>query len=714
MATMLGRTNFLRLMAGGSAALVLGLRVTSDGLFPIVSAAEAAAPDVAVVPSTWVTIDRDESVTIVCSHAEMGQGVVMGLPTILADELDASFERVKVVFAVPGNKLQIDPIYGVLSTGGSVSTFAMWPIMRQAGATARAMLITAAAQQWKVDPSSLTTANGVVTHAASNRTATYGSLTAAAAALPVPKNVPLKTPDKFTLIGKVSERIDLRPKTRGQTQYGIDVRVPGMLYAAVKRPPVFGGTVASFDGTKAKAIRGVRHVTQISSGIAVVADNTWAAMQGADAVEARWDEGPFARESSEKLLDEARRLALVAPQYVSPRSVGDVEQAHGTVLDAVYHAPFVAHAAMEPMNATASVEPESVTVWAPTQAPSRAQLVAAKITGLPPEKVTIHSTFLGGGFGRRLDVDYVQDAVEVSKAIGKPVKVQYTRADDLQHDFYRPMSVNHLRGVISDGRLIALSHTVVAKSVLRRYRPQAIKNGIDFRALHGADEIPYVIPNFRVTYVDHQHAVPVGFWRAPGANVNTFATEVFMDQLAHKAGKDPVAFRLALLEKAPRAAAVLNLVAEKAYWGHPEAGHHQGVAMVSWAGTVGALVADVTMQGKLPKVHRVDFAVDVGTVINPDIVVQQGQGAVHYGLSMAMVSKITIAEGRVQERNFDDFKVLKGADAPRVAVHIVPSTEKPTGIGEPGTAPIAPAVANAIFEATGKHVHSLPFADSLA
>jgi isoquinoline 1-oxidoreductase beta subunit len=386
-----------------------------------------------------------------------------------------------------------------------------------------------------------------------------------------------------------------------------------------------------------------------------------------------------------------------------------VNSVRGTLLEAEYYAPFLSHAPMEPMNATADVRADSVMVWAPTQVPTRSQTAAAKITGLPIDKVTVRPTYLGGGFGRRLEVDYVEDAVEVSKAIGGPVKVQYTREDDVQHDFYRPMGVNRISGVVADGKLVALSHTVVTKSIARRWAPGIIKSGVDRTALYGADDIPYAIPNFRVAFVDHQHAIPVGFMRAPGANINTFVTETFLDQLAHTAGKDPVAFRLALLEKAPRAAAVLKLAAGKANWGQSQSGIHQGVAMVLWNGTVAALVADVSMNGATPKVHRAVFAVDCGTVINPDIVVQQSQGSINYGLSMAMTGRITIDKGRVQQNNFYDYTVLKLADAPSIEVHVVPSTEKPTGIGEPGTAPIAPAIANAIFKGTGKKITRLPF-----
>jgi CO/xanthine dehydrogenase Mo-binding subunit len=552
-----------------------------------------------------------------------------------------------------------------------------------------------------------------VTHPPSAQTASYGSLALAAAQLEVPKNVPLKTPDQFTFIGKNVARVDTPLKVNGKAKYGIDVVVPGMLYATVVRPPAFGGSVGSFDASKTKAVKGVVDVFTISSGVAIVATNTWATRQGRAALHVVWNDGPNAHLDSKTL--HAAAHALIVSAKVAKKT-GDVASARGTTIAAVYDAPFLAHAPMEPMNATADVRADSVEVWAPTQVQTRSQQTAMAITGLPAEKVTVHTTFLGGGFGRRLDADYVGDAVEISKHLGKPVKVTWPREEDIQHDFYRPMSVNALRGTLdASGKLVALSHTVVADSVAKRWAPPLFKDGIDPLALDGAWNVPYDVPNVDFRYADQASGIPVGFMRAPAANVNTFATEVFIDELAHAAHKDPYAFRMALLGKSPRSAAVLKAACDAAGWGKKmPAGHAQGLALCAWGGSFGALVADVSLDGKTPVVHRTVMAVDSGIVINPDIVRMQVQGAVNYGLAMARSSKITIANGRVEQNNFYDYTVLRNSDAPPTRVIIVPSTEKPTGIGELGTPPIAPAIANAIFRINGKRIRSLPFSDALA
>ncbi|MGZ3506445.1 MAG: molybdopterin cofactor-binding domain-containing protein [Vulcanimicrobiaceae bacterium] len=660
-------------------------------------------------PNAWVRIAPDDTVTVLLNKSEMGQGVATGLPTILADELDASIDRVKIEFA-PADAQH----YGRMVTGGSTSVAQSWMPLRQAGATARVMLVTAAAKQWAVDPSSCSAHDGVVYHEASHRSATYGSLAKAAAAIPIPQDVPLKSPDRFTLIGKLRRRIDVPQKVNGTAQYGIDVRVPGMLYAAIARSPVFGGHVRHFDASKAKAVPGVVQVVQVSNGVAVIAKNTWSAFQGKNALDIAWDEGPNAHVSTESLFAEAEHLATSRTGERVALLRGEPGDAQGIVLEAIYRGPFLAHATMEPMNATADVREDSCEVWAPTQVQLRARAAAAKASGLPPERCHIHTTFLGGGFGRRLAADYVAEAVEVSKAIKSPVKVMWTREDDIQHDFYRPMSVNVVRGVVSRGELAALSHLVVSPSITRSILARAPEKGIDGNAMSEVSDAPYDIPNLRVSYIDHEHGIPVGWWRAPNANWNGFVTESFIDELAHAAGKDPLAFRLSLLRNDPRAAAVLRLAAEKAGWGRRRPGSAQGIAVTFWNGSYGAMVAEVSMQGTMPKVHRVVAAVDCGTVVNPDIVVQQAQSATNFGLSAALTGKITIQNGRVQQNNFYDYTVLRIADAPRIDVYVVPSKEKPSGIGEICTPPIAPAVGNAIFTLTGKRVRQLPFSDALA
>jgi isoquinoline 1-oxidoreductase beta subunit len=503
-------------------------------------------------------------------------------------------------------------------------------------------------------------------------------------------------------------------KVNGSAQYGIDVRVPGMLYAAIARSPVFGGRVKSFDAGNAKAIVGVTGVVQVSNGVAVIAKNTWAAFQGKDALVVEWDEGPNAKVNTEQLFAEAEYLARARKNERVAITRGTPDTTAGAVLEATYRGPLLAHATMEPMNTTADVRNGRCEVWTPTQVQRRAQGAAAKGSGLPLEQCTIHTTFLGGGFGRRLEADYVQEAAEVSKAIQGPVKVMWSREDDIKGDFYRPMGLDVVRGVISGGELIALSHRVVSASWLRRWYPPFFKNGIDPLDLTEVIDAPYAVPNFRVTYIDHEHGIPVGSWRAPNANWHGFVTESFIDELAHKAGKDPLTFRLSLLKKNPRAAGVLRLAAEKAGWGQKRAGIAQGLAVTYWAGSYAALVADVSIQDKVPKVHRVIAAIDCGTIVNPDILVQQAQGATNFGLSAALTGKITIANGRCVQSNFYDYTVLRMADAPSIEVHIVPSNAMPTGVGELCTPPIAPAVGNAIFALTGQRVRTLPFSDALA
>jgi isoquinoline 1-oxidoreductase beta subunit len=709
----LGRADFIRLSGAAGAGLSLAFALPAASPKP--AAAAEAAGSSAFAPNAWVRIAPDETVTIVVSKSEMGQGVILGLPTVLADELDASMDQVRTEFA-PAAPAYGDPAYGGdMITGGSTSVAHGWMPLRQAGATARAMLVSAAAAQWSVDPATCTTKSGSVYHQASNRSATYGSLANAAAAIAVPANVPLKTPDQFTLIGKRSKRPDIRLKVNGTAQYGIDVRIPGMYYAAIARSPVFGGTVKSFNASKAKKIKGVTQVVQVSNGVAVVAKNTWAAFQGKDALEIVWNEGPNAELTTASLFHQAEQLAKSHANERIAVTRGNPDTTDGTVLEATYHGPFLAHATMEPMNTTADVREDSCEIWSPNQVQLRALAAAAKGSGLPPEKCKIHTTFLGGGFGRRLEADYVQEAAEVSKVAKVPVKVMWSREDDVQHDFYRPMSVNVVRGVVSGGTLTALSHQVVSPSWLTRWAPPFVQNGIDPLDILEVIDAPYDVPNFRVAYIEHVQGVPIGSWRAPDANWNGFVTETFVDELAHAAGKDPLEFRLAMMGKTPRAAAVLQMAAEKGGWGKaPPAGRARGLAVTTWAGSYAAMVAEVSMVEKMPKVHRVVAAIDCGTIVNPDIVMQQAQGATNFGLSAALTGKITIAKGRVQQNNFYDYTVLHMADAPSIEAHFIASTETPTGIGEICTPPIGPAVANAIFVLTGKRVRRLPFSEALA
>jgi isoquinoline 1-oxidoreductase subunit beta len=673
-------------------------------------------PSVTFAPNAWVHVRVDGTVAVLINKSELGQGVYTGLPMLVAEELDVPFDRIRVQIA-PAEDQYADPVFKDMTTGGSTSVQDMYPLMRGAGAAARAMLVAAAAKQWNVDASKLTTKDGNVVDAAGNRTASYADLAVAAGTQTPPKDVKLKNPSDFKLIGTSPKRLDLDAKVRAKATYGIDVVVPNMVYANVLKAPTFGGTVDTVDDAAARKVPGVFDVVKISSGVAVVAKNTWAAMQGRDALKATWkNDGPAAHVNTAQMFADAEKAARGTGTVVADKQ-GDVDKAHGKIVEAVYRGPFLAHAAMEPMNATADVRDDAVEVWAPTQVQTRSRDAAMKITGFTADKVTIHTTFVGGAFGRRLDPDYVVDAVEISKAVKKPVKVTWRREDDIKNDFYRPMSVNVVRAKLDEaGHVAAWEHRVASPSIVKRWAPPMFKNGVDFTAIDSVTPAYYAFQTMRTAYADFEPGIPVGFMRAPGANWNTFVTESFIDELAHAAGKDPLAFRLALLgPKGARMRPVLQLAAQKAGWGHPQTpGASQGLAICDWGGSLGALVAEVTVNGKDVKVHRAVMAADCGTVVHPDIVAAQLEGAINYGIAMAMTAKITFTDGKVDQNNFYDYTVLRMNDAPKIETYVVKSTEKPSGIGELGTPPIAPAIGNAIFKATGKRVRQLPFSENLA
>ena len=555
--TTINRGDFVRLGSMFAGSLVLGVSANGCSNQSQGAPAGSAAPETAgFKPNAWLIVHPDEKVTIFVNKSEMGQGVATGMPTIVADELDIPMENVLIEFA-PAAAVYADPGFHLQITGGSTSTASMWMPLRTAGASARAMLVSAAAKQWGVDPSTLSTKSGTVVDAKNNRTATYGSLVGAAASIPAPAKPTLKTPDQFTLIGKVNKRVDTPLKVNGTARYGIDVRVPGMKFASVLYPPVFGAKVTSFDATKAKHVKGVLDVVQIPSGIAVVATNSWAAFQGKAALAVQYDNGPFASQSTETL--KARYLKLAADGTGAiPAVERGSKSAQGKTLEATYFGNLAAHAAMEPMNATASVTSDGVEIWAPTQVQTIAQASAAKIAGVPPDKVQIHTTYLGGGFGRRLYADFTNDAVWVSKAIKAPVQVIWQREDDTQHDWYKPMAANRVSGVLdAHGNLIAMQHTVVMDSILKGLGFPLAPSGLDSVSMDSVVNTQYEIPNFHAYYINPNSGVPPGSLRAPGANWNTFVMETFMDELAHAAGKDPLEFRLALLQKNPRAQTVL-------------------------------------------------------------------------------------------------------------------------------------------------------------
>jgi isoquinoline 1-oxidoreductase beta subunit len=549
-----------------------------------------------------------------------------------------------------------------------------------------------------------------VIHRPTGRVVTYGALADKAGQLPVPQNPTLKTRDQFKLIGKKMARLDTPDKVTGRAIYGIDVTVPDMLVASVERCPVFGGKVASFDATKARGVKGVRQVVQISSGVAVVADRYWAAQRGREALSIRWDEGPTAQASSPD-ISKAYATLSQQPGPVARRE-GNVAKGLGEAtrrLEAVYELPFQAHATMEPQNCTAHVRPDGCDVWAPAQNQSGTHETAMRITGLPREKVRVHITMLGGGFGRRGETDYVVDAVEVSKAIGAPVKVIWTREDDIRHDFYRPATYNLVRGGLdAQGMPVAWHHRIVGPGILhQRGLPP---NQIDRTMVEGAANMPYDIPNIEVDWIFKEVGVPVGFWRSVGASQNAFLVESFIDELAVAAKKDPYEYRRALLGKNPRHKGVLELAATKAGWGTPlPADRHRGIAVAFSYGSWAAEVAEVSVapDGKV-RVHRVVCAIDCGLAVNPDQVIAQVEGAIVYGLTAALYGAITIEKGRVQQSNFHDYPMLRINEMPVIEVHIMPSSAPPGGAGEPGTPPIAPAVANAVFAATGKRVRQLP------
>lgn len=691
----LSRREFLGVSAGGAA-----------GLWLAVSAPRAAggAEPRALSPDAWLRVDPAGAVTVFLARSEMGQGTYTGLAVILADELEADWARVRVVQADADRRR-----FGEMSTGGSRSIRSLFEPLRRTGAAAREMLVSAAARRWKVDRASCRAGSGAVVHAPSGRRLSYGDLAAAAAREPVPQDPPLKPPSEWRLIGKRVPRLDGPDKVRGAARFGIDVRVPGLRFAAVARPPTVGGKVAHLDAAKARAVPGVRHVVEVPSGVAVVADSTWAALQGRDALAVTFDPGPNGAFDSAEL---ARRLAGAPPQRPA-RDDGDADAALAKArrtLAATYELPLLAHATMEPMNATADVRRGRAELWLPTQAPTWAQEAVAKALGLAVDRVGVHVTFLGGGFGRRAVPDFAVEAAHVSRAVKEPVQVLWTREDDLRHDLYRPAGRNELEaGLDAAGRLVAWKHLVRTPSIAQQLFGDAQRWGDHPDVLESAVDFPYAAGAVRIQAAIPEVGVRVGWWRSVYASQNAFAEECFVDELAAAAGKDPLAFRLEHLPAGSRLRGALALAAEKAGWGTPPpAGRGRGLACHSSFGSHVAEVAEVSVAGGKVRVHRVVAAVDLGIAVNPDSVEHQVEGAIAYGLSAALRGEITLARGAVVQGNFDDYEPLRIDEVPEVEVHLVPSTEEPGGIGEPGLPPIAPAVANALFAVTGTRVRRLP------
>ena len=690
----LDRRSFLKTSAAATGGLILGFYLPEHNQLQAQSAAGKL--------NAYVRIGTDDSVTLYIHKAEMGQGTVTSLSMLLAEELECDWKKIRTEF--PGvDPVAFGPMQGVF---GSMSVRTSWEPLRKAGATAAEMLVQAAAQKWNVPKSQCRAENNSVVNLTTKERLSYGSLAEAASKLPVPQQgVALKDPTQFKLVGKSQKRMETPAKVTGKTTFGIDVKVPGMLYATLQRSPVFGGKVKTFDAAKAKAVPGVKQVVQISNGVAVLADNTWAAMEGRKALVVQWDEGPLATTTSGTIrkvfADMAEKPGAVA------RKEGDVGAALSAApqkIEAVYEVPYLSHAPMEPLNAVAHVRADGCDVWSGMQIQSIARETAAKAAGLPPEKVQINTVYLGGGFGRRGGADFIAEAVEISKAAGVPVKLQWTRDDDLQHDTYRPASYTKFTSALdANGMPTVWNARVVCPSFA------GLRNGVDRTGVEGIAEIRYAIPNILVEYHPPDVGIPTSYWRSVGYSHNTFFTESFLDELAVAGKQDPVAFRRKLLAKAPRMLGVLELAAEKAGWDKPlPSGRYRGISVVDNLGSFNAQVAEVSLEKGKVRVQRVVCAVDCGYVVNPAIVVQQIESGIVYGLSAALRGEITIDRGRVQQTNFNNYEPLRIDEMPVIETYIVPSTNPPGGIGEASTPAIAPAVTNAIFRATGKRIRKLP------
>jgi isoquinoline 1-oxidoreductase beta subunit len=704
----LSRRSFLRAGAAASGALLLGLSL------PSASRDGEAANVETFVPNAFIRIDSDGEVVLTMPYVEMGQGTYTSIPMLIAEELEVDLNQVRLEHAPPNEKLYGNPLLGgIQATGNSNAIRAAWQPMRRAGATARTMLVSAAAKRWNVDPASCRAQSGEVLHAPTGRRIKYGELAAAAARVPVPENVVLKRLQNFKLIGTPAKRLDTPAKVNGTAVYGIDVRPPGVKIATLAQSPVFGGRVKRLDDAAAKTVKGVRQIIRLDDAIAVVADHMGAAKKGLAALVIEWDDGPHAKLGTDDILHELQ-LATQNPGAVA-QNIGETDKAMAsavTKVEATYQVPFLAHATMEPMNCTVHVRNDGCEVWVGNQVLARAQAAAAKTAGLPLDKVVVHNHLIGGGFGRRLEIDGVIRAVEIAKHVDGPVKVIWTREEDIQHDMYRPCFFDRIfAGLDEKGMPVAWNHRFAGSSIIARWAPPLFNNGLDPDTTEGAIDLAYALPNVRVEYLRVEPpGIPTAFWRSVGPSHNVFVTESFMDELAAAAKQDAVAYRRVLLDKAPRAKAVLELAAEKAGWGKPlPKGVGRGVSVQFVFATYMAQVAEVEVsRDGAVRVRRVVCAVDCGTVVNPDTVRAQIQSAIIFGITAALYGEITLKDGRVEQTNFDTYQMLRMNEAPAVEVHIVQSSEPPGGMGEAGTSLIVPAVTNAIFAATGKRLRKLP------
>lgn len=665
-------------------------------------------------PNAFIRIDPDGTTTLIMPQVEMGQGIYTSVAMILAEELDANFSRVSLLHAPANEKFYANPDFGIQATGGSTSVRAFWKPLRAAGASARAMLVQAAAEQWQVEPADCKTSNGEITHAASGRKLSYGEVALAASKLTPPKDVAPKDPKDFVLIGKPLKRLDTPDKVNGKVVYGIDAMLPGMKFATLAQCPVFGGKVGKVDDRAAKKIPGVRQIVVLDDAVAVVGDHMWAAKKGLDALKIDWNEGPNAKLSSADIWADLR--AASAKDGVVAKSEGDIAKAAGDKFEASFELPFLAHATMEPLCAAVHFKGDSCEIWTGTQIIARVQSEAAKALGLPVEKVTVNNHLLGGGFGRKLEPDMVVAAVRIAKEVEGPVKVVWTREEDIQHDVYRPVYRDTIAATLSGGKIVGWKYKIAGAAILARWLPPAFQKGIDIDAVDSAVDAPYDIPNFHVEYVRAEPpAVPTGFWRGVGPNNNVFATECFIDELAHKAGKDPVEFRRSMLATRPRFLSVLNLAAEKANWGAPLPPRvGRGVCLQpSFASFIATIVeAEVDERGEI-SLRRATSVVDTGIAVNPDTIMAQIEGGLIFGFTAALYGEITIDKGRVQQSNFHDYRMLRIDQVPKIEVHVVKSSEAPGGIGEAGVTASAPALRNAIYAATGVALRRMPVDRSL-
>jgi isoquinoline 1-oxidoreductase beta subunit len=705
------RRDFLKTSALAGGGLILGFYLPVGARRA--EAAQQATPT--FTPNAFIRVGKDDTITVIVNHSEMGQGPYTSIPMVVAEELDADWSKVRFE-AAPVDPAYNHSVYGIQMTGGSTSTWTEWERVRKAGAAARQMLVAAAAETWQVQPGSCRTENGQVIHADSGRRLSYGQLVEKASRQPPPQNVALKDPKDFNLIGKPTKRLDAPDKTNGKAVFGLDFTVPGMLVAVIARPPVFGGKLKSFNAAKAKTIPGVRHVFDTDWGVAVVADAFWPAKKGRDALEIDWDEGALATLDSQAQREQYAALAK-QPGAVA-RKEGDAASALGNAakkLEAAYDLPYLAHATMEPMNCVADVRADSCEVWVGTQFQTVDRDAAAKEAGLKPEQVRLHTMLCGGGFGRRAvpDSHFVREAVQISKVIKAPVKVVWTREDDMRGGWYRPRAYHSVSAALdASGNPVAWQQRIVCQSFIAGtpFEPHIIKDGVDDTAVEGARDIPYEIPNLLVDWQQAPGGVPTLWWRSVGHSHSAFVVETFIDELAHAAGRDPFEFRRALLARQPRHKRVLETVAEKAGWGKPlPKGHACGIALHESFGSFLAHVAEVSLSNKGQlTVHRIVCAIDCGPVVNPETIRAQMEGGAVFALTALLYGEITFENGRVQQRNFHDYPMLRIHEMPQVQAHIVPSNERMGGVGEPGVPSVAPAVANALFALTGKRVRRLP------